>query len=499
MNSTVEQAIRSGEGSPQKAVEAALSAYFADNSVTLHMDANDWIANGAIIRVRVTRIRATLQLTHDMLGIPDHEWAEMPASRMSLGKFRLVPEAIDGKLDSLEVQARERTRRYGISMPKGDFVLTSAMPKFEEDWNKIVAQWNATIDEWATNFDQYRAEAEANVRHLAEGAYRMRHKLEGDVLLNRDDMKTIDIYAEQLRSRLMPSYPSSPEEIRSNCGISFSRGFVATPNLVEAQNQWVESMRARGNLERSQIQAEIEQLERDRTEKRHADELEILRLIDKKKITRLRIESKLATIAKVEAETRQELLAEAERLKDAFGRFYAVELRQRLSAALSFALEGVEKGKMSKSAGRSLKDHVLGSIKWMVLEEDVDMQQMLARIEALLPKEGDKDSAFTVEHVGAQIRDLGTLLNLSILGLGGEPRMPRTGKDRVMEYNPVASLAASLPLADDELFAGAVRTTRERLGFEEESLAESLIGAGVLTTETLTRRTVRAPETLFAE
>jgi hypothetical protein len=342
------------------------------------------------------------------------------------------------------------------------------MGRFRKEFDQLQAEWATVIADWLDRYDAAYAYAEEQVAALADKASVNAERLEeAGTLPDQDTM--VD--------RILGTYPL-PETIRDDFVVTYSINVIPTPQLVAQQAADLELIEAQ---KQDVLRQQREEAERRAYEHEEA-RTRALASID---LEQQKLAERQAIITAERERLQSDLEQKRQQLLDEFYTGYALDIRQRLHEALMFVVEGVRQGRVSPSAGRSLRT-VLSEVKDLALDDDHEIQQMEEKLSAIM--ESVEKRKTTAADMQGTIEDFGMLLQTSILAMGDQPRMPKRQGQEIRPQDSIMELPA------DALLGDTVRQARQRTGLNT-SLAEILVDAGGLDLGTLrSRRTQAVPD-----
>lgn len=440
---------------PTKDITQILTDYFDQHRVIAVSDPWSRIMDGFLVRVHVRQWCGDISLEPSDLGLTREGYAELDRA-LRWGHINLLDSDLKSVFGTITSRARQLVKKWGRTVHWGEFVPLNAVPRFKEEFAALEQEWRLTIERWLENYDAHRQESERRAVALARQAADTAQRLGSG---------TVNVPA--MVQRLMSQYPSV-DAIRSRFALSYEISFIPTPTLEAEQAAYVEQVEQarQQELERRRLafEQELERRRRDGEMEAAEAEMERLRVLAQISAEEAKQADKVRLIREHKEQLTAELEQKKQRLLDEFYRGYALDIRQRLHESLVFLMEGVQAGRFSSAAKRSLR-LVLDEIAVLALDDDVEIQQMRQKL-----TEVSAGSQVKPAEVARDIEDLGVLLQSGILAMGQTPRLPK-GRDRL-------PLDAEVVLPQqDEMLRSDLRQRRERLGLDS-SLVETLVEGG---------------------
>lgn len=443
---------------PMDALREAMTRYFAGGSVGMADPLMTKMMEGFVIDITTKLWSGWVRLEPEDWGLTSDTYSSLD---LRWGGINLLEPELRKHLHTIRTTILKLPAKWGRVVRGQRYIPLTAMGRFRKEFDRLAEQWRIAIDDWLARYAEAYAYAEAQVDALAARAVENAQRLQdAGVLPDHDAMV----------ARIMQAYPSY-EKIRDEFVVEYTINVIPTPQLVARQTAELALIEEE---KQQRLQQQRQEAER-RTYEHEEARLKALNAIDVE-------QRKLAEHQAIIKEERARLQAELEQkrlaLLDEFYTGYALDIRQRLHESLMFVIEGVRNGKVSPSAGKSLRT-VLDEVKSLVLDDDQEIQQMEQRLSTLMEEVESRKSKVT--DIKDTIEDFGMLLQTSILALGEQPRMPKRNGQAVVGQDSIMELPMDAVLGD------TVRQARQRSGLDT-SLAEILVEAGGLSLDTLRRR-----------
>ncbi len=449
---------------PYEVAAQALQNYFDLGRVSAVADPWSRIVDGVVVEVHASKWEgfATLKMEHLGLGAGLDEALNR---LVHAGQINLMDTELMSAIDGAISQARQLPTKWGIRVHWGKFVPLSALSAFQADFNAAKQRFDEAIEKFEANYDEYRKEAMRRVILLARQAWMVANAIQDQTTLDREEYADMDRFAAYLVQQLLQKYPTR-DSLRGRYELSFDTSFIPTPELEAEQLAYAQRVRVETEQWADRRRAEME--------REYADDL----LAKEQALTALTLEQaknerKREVLADMEKKQRASLRQQQAKIVKEFYEGWALEIRQRLHAALMLVMEGITTGKFKGPTITSLKN-VIEVIEQMTLDDDTEIMGMVKTLRGYL--QTPKAKAFSEPAVQQTIRDFGTLLQTSILMFDGEPRVPER-LDREYALRTVPILAG----LDD------IRRVRERVGLDK-SLAESLAEVPEFSNRLMSRR-----------
>jgi hypothetical protein len=480
-----------------------LRRYFDARSITPVEDPWSRIIDGFLIQVHVKRWPGFVSLGAQDFGLPEEDFKRLE-NNIQWARLNLLTPEVRGVCESAANSMRELTKRYGRRVHWGEFVPLTALDRFKAEWLEYRARWEKALDWWQANYDDARKWAIDQVAYLASKtwlrinnlptwvldesqedwpvSYEARRfidpwcqkNVDENVVGNLDRSQEViierhDTYVDSMVQRIMREYPPR-EDIRKRFSVDYDMSYIPTPTFQVEQAAYAEQLQLERDaaLARQKFEIEQDQL---------LQEAEKLALISELSEQQLKQEAKLKAVREYNQKLRTELEQKKSQILDTFYRGYALDVRQRFHESLQYLIEGVNKGRFTPGASRSVRA-MLTQVEAIMFEDDEEVQEMVAKCNALLEQDD-----FTPEQIAQDLDDLSLLLRTSIMAMGDRPRVPA----RMQGELKAELLPGELDAATAPQFAEKIRTARVRAGLSS-SLAETLIIEANLGPQDLRRR-----------
>jgi hypothetical protein len=407
----------------------------------------EMMGKGVLVALSIHRPRFTVNLTFEDLGI-EYEKLGLKASKrmrayMRLGKRSLLPDALQKRLQRVEMKARASLYRFGLDSPWrrfGYYVNFNVYKEWERENAECEAEFNALRDEILREYPRlvarvlrdYRKVALRNWQHLRAGWVVAKtappedeeedtepgdEQVEGDVVVEEDKIPLLtgeqyetglhallELQEQQLQAGYVESYLARTrarippvEDVARAFLYEVELIFIPLPSLLAHDLSKAEAIYKERALQDAQYQAQLEEIhaqERLARQKQRTEELveletrrqEIELVHQGAENARRQLEMETAAINRAVA--RQDLLIE-EFYSGVVGQIN-VELKQACERVLR-AMEDHE-GRMTPSTGRNLRN-LIAYLRNMNFVGDATIEQHITRLQAVLPAAAESGSA----------------------------------------------------------------------------------------------------------
>lgn len=195
----------------------------------------DWMREGVIVQVHVSRWRAQTNLTFKVMGLPMTADERARFTEIAdLGTVHQLPLKTRRGLNSLETRARQIPARHGWKTHWGWFIPADQYPAFRAEFDGVAVRYLQEWDNIIDNWDEYREQHLRNVEELAVDAWdrwaAIQSRRSGDFLYNSDER---DRYIRTAREEAERSLPEV-SYVRNMADIEAELSYVPLPSLLKA-------------------------------------------------------------------------------------------------------------------------------------------------------------------------------------------------------------------------------------------------------------------------
>lgn len=399
---------------------------------------------GVIVRLHISRWRATTRLAWADLGLSGPDIAE-PADRrdtsggnaaqrasgsesmspaaepslalaelMHLGEKRLLPKKTYDALNNLESSARKALERSAFRTYWGYFLPTGAYADWKKLNDEYAARYTELRDDLVTRYDEIMAELRREYRKAARTAYR-RMKLLDPNQMSLKEWSDEAAFVDAFTAGVLANVPGK-EEIRESFSFEAELSFVPLPGLLAEETAHQQRVAAE-----RQREALLEQLEQARLVGELSSEQ--LKARREEEVIRRMADAKLAMQADVlrrAAERKSELV-------DGFLTSLVGQLRGLVYEVSTDVLASLEKNRDANGeavlVGKSASQlrNLLEQVERLNIYNDADIEATMDRLRGLLGDAGKRDAG----ELQTQLRAIATISRATLLGIGERPRSAR--------------------------------------------------------------------------
>jgi len=224
---------------------------------------NDWalalMSQGVIVKLSVSRWRATTSLTSQDLGLKfsDAESANFMKKYIQLGKQKLLPPEIIGEIDSVECRARRVLGDYSFDTVWGKFVPNTAFEDWKRENDIIRADFFEAARVLGLRYDEILRSVKVEYKNLARDVW-MR-------LYPNDGGGPTESFIENFVSKVISKVPTR-EDIISSFKYETTYFIIPMPSIIEDNIATAQETRRQTEMSHFNNQLEID------TKRRIADE-----------------------------------------------------------------------------------------------------------------------------------------------------------------------------------------------------------------------------------
>lgn len=190
----------------------------------------DWalalMSQGVIVKLSVSRWRAEMRLSNEMLGIKsiDNETSEFMRRYIQLGKQKLLPPSVLSEISTLEQRSRALLDAHSFKTVWGRFVPFTAFDAWERQ-NKVIREdFMAQAMAMGSNYDNIVAMVKNDYRNLAKDVWSR--------LYPNDEAGATEAFIEDFVSKVIEKIPTC-EDIVASFKYNVTYFIIPMPSFIE--------------------------------------------------------------------------------------------------------------------------------------------------------------------------------------------------------------------------------------------------------------------------
>ena len=241
----------------------AETVIIGDKEVGVEQFRNDWalalMSRGVIVRLTISRWRASTKLTADELGLKfvDDKSLVFMRDYINLGKCKLLPPEIINEMDTLERRARSCLIEHSFDTIWGKFVPNTAFEEWEVRNRETHDDFLKWANELGLKYDDILSEVKKDYRNMAKDVWAR--------LYPSDPTGATESFIEGFVAKIIAKIPSRVDVVSS---FKYETTFfvIPMPSLVEENLARAQDIKRESELQ--DFQAELDK----RVKQRIADE-----------------------------------------------------------------------------------------------------------------------------------------------------------------------------------------------------------------------------------
>ena len=339
-----------------------------DKEVDVKQYRNDWalalMSQGVIVKLSVSRWRASASLTHEELGLQfaSKDGIDFMSKYISLGSEKLLPPEVLREIEAIERRARFALREHSFDTVWGWFVPYTAYESWEKENEEVRKDFFLASEKLGEKYKELIVLVKEEYRKLGEDVWHRMHP--------NDTGKASESFLEDFVNKIVMKIPSK-SEILSSFKYDVTYFNIPMPSIIEE------------NITRAR-QEEI-----NREMKEYESNLE--------KNTKQKIAN--------------EYIKRKQELIDNFLQATVVSIRRYVSELCDSVLQAMainsQKGDITKQQRDKIKK-MIGKVKMLNFHNDDEIKQSISDLESEIDKfKGERDKNVIVEKL-QHIVDMGT-------------------------------------------------------------------------------------------
>ena len=318
---------------------------------------------GVIVSLNIGRTRFEKLMSPEDIGINksnDPEFAEFLASYVMMGRKRLIPVSLTGKLDGLESKARRFLKSYSFETCYGFFVPYTGYEIVKNTLNEIRQEYFAVQEEILDGY--------YSIRHSTETTYR-----DASINIYRNLMQSPHAYPdydwqEKFVSSIMELFPSR-DDIEHSFYFNINLSFVPVTVTMEEQQIRNDLLREKADLVRYHLELEHQKA----TEKTRAE-------LEKQRTKIVREQDKQERIREIN----REVLQSYQQQMDGFVGSVVGQLRSMVYEACVSISSSMEKNGHLAGASTRRITNLVGRLKALNFMNDEEVNEQIAQLETIV-------------------------------------------------------------------------------------------------------------------
>ncbi len=386
---------------------------------------------GVLVSLHIGRWRGKTKLDWGDLGV---DIAPTVVDEMQnifdLGHKKLLPAELLKELDRIESGARKWLQKKAYKTYWGYFVPVTAYVEWKEKNEELQSRYFALRDRIVREYDEIVTRLLDDYRLAAAEAYRRLSVLSPMYVATfESEGAFVDAFIHSVETRIW-----SPEDIRASFYFNVELSYVPLPSLMAAEN---------AEAERIELASWEAHREADAREEKRQAEIAA---------ARSEIEWKEKLMRDMNRDVINQAQKQKEELVDDFLKDVVVQLRGLIYSATTDVLAAMKKQDSLPPRSVAQLRGLVDQVKALNFYGDEDAEAMINKVAFAL---GDRATDRDVPAIEGNLRDIGTLMRATLIGLGESPRGARM-----------------LGIADEPT-SEMVRMARRGLGLDGEAGAPS--------------------------
>lgn len=218
----------------------------------------EYMKDGVVVRVHMSRWRARTALDFDDLGLPRNGGTQVYDDLITLGSKLLLDRDTEKQLASTESQIRQTPGRFGFETAFGTFIPATAFQAFREEMTRLEERWFKQADNLAANRDRIIQPHMDKFAEAARVAYRRANRLQAGI---DKDFRYLpeDQYVDNFMKRIRSMIPDAAA-IRESFTLTIDYSFIPLPSMLAADEAEADRVRIEAVKDREALQAERRRL-----------------------------------------------------------------------------------------------------------------------------------------------------------------------------------------------------------------------------------------------
>ena len=206
------------------------------------------MSQGVIVRLSLSRWRAEMKLSNEILGIRsvDEDGSDFMRRYVQLGKQKLLPPAVLAEINTIEGRSRKLLNTYSFGTVWGRFVPFTAFDEWERQNNNLRRDFMAQAVALGNNYNNIIGAVKSDYRSLAIDVW---------ARLYPDGGSPTESFIEDFVTKIIDEIPSC-EDIVASFKYNVTYFIIPMPSFVEANIAKAEEIKR--EVEMNKFNSEVE-------------------------------------------------------------------------------------------------------------------------------------------------------------------------------------------------------------------------------------------------